>query len=82
MKSTHRSLVKLRNTKTGVVRYADSFAFWEDLGNGVLQPTESRQTQPIITPENMKVGQGWNGYVLACDQYHYMNTSMNNHSFR
>ncbi len=84
MQPTHRKLLRfaVTNLQTGVERTVlmDSFAIWEDLGAGCLQPTEACPSR--FNPHSLCEGQA----VVTCgsrfkrlDSHVYRrHTSMNN----
>lgn len=71
----------VENLETGKVEevFLDSYAIWEDLGNGMLQPTRSTATVPGLW--DMKAGQAirtsGNRYKRLDNHIYRMNTSMN-----
>jgi hypothetical protein len=83
----YRKLLKfvVEDLETGKSQevYLDSFAIWQDLGSGYLQPTRSTQGVPGIY--NLKAGQairtmGYR-YKRLDDQVYNFSTSMNKYSF-
>lgn len=71
-----RKLRKIKIIKTGEIMFVDNYAIWGDLGNGMLQPIRSTQTLPKL--DNLKSGQGFNGWVMVDNNIYYKNTSTNN----
>lgn len=72
----------VENLSTGTISevFLDCYAIWEDLGNGMLQPT--RSTANIHVLHNLKSGQaivtGGTRYKRLDEQVYRWNTSMNN----
>ncbi len=79
----YRELMRfsVEDLNTGVIKevYLDSYAIFEDLGNGMLQPTRSTQGVPGLC--NLKAGEAIRSsgtrYKRLDDSKYHMNTSMN-----